>query len=121
MVGQRHARELRDRPAPQRDAPLDQPRDRGQLARLGEVEQVTAVGTVPEDPDDRLRGDAGVEVCVEHLTVERRTRRVAQVVPRDAGQGGQGRSDVDEVRVVVEVAAPGDPGAGEDQRRPSTG
>ena len=52
VVDQGHARELGDGAAEQCPAAVEEPGDGRQLAPSGEVEQVVAVGAVPEQADD---------------------------------------------------------------------
>ena len=68
-------RELRDGAAPQGQAPLDQPRDARQLAGLREVQQVAAVGPVPQHADHVTAGAGRLEVLAQHPAVERLARR----------------------------------------------
>ncbi len=113
MVGQRDAGELGHGAAAQRDPPLDEPRDTGQLAGLGEVEQVAAVRAVPQDPDDPALPPVRqpLEVCREHPAVERIAFAVNEIGVGDAGQVRDRRPHVHKPGMFVAVADAADASA----------
>ena len=117
VVGERDARELRDRAAAQRRAPLDEPGQAGQLAGLCQVQEVAGGGAVPEDAD-HVAGPAAVEVRRERAAVERVAVGVGEGRLGHPGQHRERGADVDQPGVVVHEAAAGDAGAAEHQRRP---
>lgn len=101
VVRQGDARELCDGSTPQGGATLDETGHRGQLTMIGEVEQVPAVGPVPEDPDDRP-GLSPLEVCRERASVERPPLPVDEVRLGDTGEQCQGRAHINEPSVLVD-------------------
>ncbi len=115
MVGQRDARELRDRAAAQRRTPLQQAGQAGQLAGLGQVQQVAGGGAVPEDADD-VPGPVAGEVRRERAAVERVPVGVGQGRLGHAGQDGERRPDVDQAGVVVDEAVVDEARTAEHQR-----
>ena len=87
MVGQGDARELGHSPAAQRNAVVDEPRDPGQLAGLGQVQQVATVRPIPQDADHLgLRQGLTAQVCRQCAPVEPVAVGVPQVGIGDTSQ-----------------------------------